>query len=405
MNGRQRAFVAAGAAAVVAALGCDDGGAARSPSWQADIAPLVTQSCLPCHGAEAAFDFSTRAAVVAQRDVMLAAMASGLMPPAGVDRSGNCGDYRGARPIDDEDIAAFASWAATDLCDELGPTTLTTDDGQLARRDVDGELSLRNVNAKEVDGEGWWIPRETAADRDDQHRCFLAGGVADASLVGFEVVAAAHLHHAMIFAVDNPAGATRRDAADAGRGWDCDGPTGVDDTTLVATWTPGAGRVWMPPATGLPLTARLILQLHSNGAAVGDEDDSVVRVFFSRAAQQHLAYVPVNVTGFLLPPGVSEVRVAETNTLENDLVVFGVLPHMHRAGRALALRDGDECLAAVPQYDFGWQETAWLRRPLSLAAGTALDVSCVFDTSDRVGSTHFGEGSADEMCAVFLLAR
>lgn len=377
--------------------GCDVADVAV-PTFGHDVAPLLARSCLSCHDGSTAGQrvFARYDDVVAQRELMWAAMASGLMPPQGVDRSGACGDWEGARPIDDDDVALFAAWIDAGMPE--GEATVPPPTAIQGRDDVDGALVIAG---------GAWIPRADATVALDQHRCFVVNGpVEPAMLVGLDVDASAatHLHHAMLFAV--PAeNAARAHALDVdGTGWDCDGPPRVG-STLVATWTPGAAQIWWPAGTGTPLSSTLILQLHSHGADDGAVDASRLRLFFSSSPQRTLAYVPIDATGFSLPPGLDVVDDARVTVLEQDLQVFGVLPHMHAAGRAIELRQAaGGCVVDVPAFDFGWQETAWLSAPRSLAAGSALELSCSWSTRERSTPTRWGESSDDEMCTVFLLA-
>ena len=90
----------------------------------------------------------------------------------------------------------------------------------------------------------------------------------------------------------------------------------------------------------------------------------------------------------------------------DDVTVHGVFPHMHTLGKSVTLEveaDGEtECLARSARWRFDWQDTAFFDTPISLAASTRLDLTCVWDTSERLEVTRWGEDSFDEMCTIFL---
>ena len=98
-------------------------------------------------------------------------------------------------------------------------------------------------------------------------------------------------------------------------------------------------------------------------------------------------------------------------SLNGDLDVFGVFPHMHIAGRGLRIVAFDRgqtepptCLVQARRWDYDWQELALYDEALALQDGATLDLTCSFSTLDRTETTPWGEDTLDEMCMVFLLA-
>jgi hypothetical protein len=87
---------------------------------------------------------------------------------------------------------------------------------------------------------------------------------------------------------------------------------------------------------------------------------------------------------------------------------------MHLRGKDFEYRvvypDGKgEILLRVPHYDFGWQSTYRLARPLRLPAGTRIECTAHFDNSadnpnnpDPGKLVRWGEQTWDEMMIGFL---
>ena len=86
-----------------------------------------------------------------------------------------------------------------------------------------------------------------------------------------------------------------------------------------------------------------------------------------------------------------------------------MLPHMHLRGKAfrydLILPDGrTETLLNIPRYDFNWQTSYKLLKPLEVPAGARLRVTAWYDNSaenpvnpDPSRDVGYGEQTWDEM--------
>ncbi|HEX4129237.1 MAG TPA: redoxin domain-containing protein [Pirellulales bacterium] len=110
-----------------------------------------------------------------------------------------------------------------------------------------------------------------------------------------------------------------------------------------------------------------------------------------------------------IPPGAAEHRVEHTATVERDLLLLAMFPHMHLRGRSFtyeaAYPDGRrETLLHVPRWDFNWQHRYELAEPKLLPAGTVLRAVAVYDNSaanpanpDPAAWVYTGERSHDEM--------
>ena len=91
------------------------------------------------------------------------------------------------------------------------------------------------------------------------------------------------------------------------------------------------------------------------------------------------------------------------------MIIYRLTPHAHFRGRASQFTavypDGrEELLLSVPKYDFNWQTTYTLAKPLQVPAGTKIVHTTVYDNSsqnpanpDPNRTVPWGEQSFDEM--------
>ena len=99
---------------------------------------------------------------------------------------------------------------------------------------------------------------------------------------------------------------------------------------------------------------------------------------------------------------------SKSTTLQSNVTLWGVAPHMHMLGRdahieATAPDGQSSCLIDIPKWDFHWQGLYFYAAPtgVSLAAGTQLTYSCTWDNPGSA-SISWGEATTDEMCITYL---
>src|SRR5690606_7608675 len=115
-----------------------------------------------------------------------------------------------------------------------------------------------------------------------------------------------------------------------------------------------------------------------------------------------------------IPPGASHYEVKATRVFEKDAMVISLLPHMHYRGKAfkyeIVYPDGKrEPILDVPKYDFNWQTTYELSKPLRIPAGAKLECTAVYDNSkdnpfnpNPRTTVYWGEQTWEEMMIGFL---
>jgi hypothetical protein len=154
----------------------------------------------------------------------------------------------------------------------------------------------------------------------------------------------------------------------------------------------------------------LVFQVHYTTNGKAGHDRSRIGVIFSRdiPRQRVLMLAAANIH-FLIPPGDPDYRVEASVTLQHESTLIYLLPHMHLRGKSFEFRarfpDGEtQALLAVPHYSYGWQLSYYLRDPIKLPAGTAIECTAHFDNSsgnpdnpDPTKAVRFGAQSWDEM--------
>jgi hypothetical protein len=89
-----------------------------------------------------------------------------------------------------------------------------------------------------------------------------------------------------------------------------------------------------------------------------------------------------------IPAGAESYSASREYTFEEDVEILSFLPHMHLRGKAaqyeITYPDGrHETLLHVPNYDFNWQHTYRFARPVLAPAGSVLRFTLWWDNSEN----------------------
>jgi len=242
-------------------------------------------------------------------------------------------------------------------------------------------------------------------DAEEAYLCFGfdAGAVANGTISGVrwsppDPASAYQIHHALLYAIpsDYP-----------------DGPFACDGTPAGAValhmWSPGGSDLMLPVDTALKLpqgTLRLGVQAHIRRVGSGPAAEARFTLCEGSPAPAHLAAF----FAYASPvPAIRPLHV-ETSvgscTLTAGLHLWSVWPHMHLAGKEIAvdLLRGDgtaTVLVDVNPWAFHQQRTY----PLSVdaSAGDKLETHCTWEnTTDQYILP--GPRTEDEMCTTALIA-
>lgn len=181
---------------------------------------------------------------------------------------------------------------------------------------------------------------------------------------------------------------------------------------LIHSFAPGTrGDVW-PDGMGvrMPADTELMLQLHYVRSEEPEKDRSSVGIIFAKQRPKQIVEQQwVQNYYFKIPAQAANHEARACHTLEKDVEVRGIGPHMHLRGKDMELKailpgGASETLVRVPAYDFNWQTTYLLKEPRLLPAGTRLEVTAHYDNSagnpfnpDPKVDVRWGDPTTDEM--------
>lgn len=298
----------------------------------------------------------------------------------------------------------------------------------------------------------------------DDYRCFLI----DPKLAGQAYLTGAQfqpqnpevVHHAIFFRLDPQQAAKAKDldASTPGQGWTCFGDAGVRDASWVSHWAPGTNEILLDPTYGyqMPVGGKLVMQVHYNtlglkGPPGTDQSSIRLRLTDQPLRQLHTELFPAQVELPCTPQesgplcdrtaAVADVgrrfgedskqQVAQLEQfcannkpvpgptqhcdlpVEEPVTAHALAGHMHLLGRSIKVelnpgKPGAQTLLDVPAYNFDDQALRPLAKPVQLAKGDVVRVTCTHDAGLRAQLPQlrelqpryvvWGEGTSDEMC-------
>jgi hypothetical protein len=137
-------------------------------------------------------------------------------------------------------------------------------------------------------------------------------------------------------------------------------------------------------------------------------------IFSTTKPTERVLSLAATTTDFAIPPGDSNYRVDSKIMLQDDAMLINLLPHMHFRGKDFEYRviypTGEKAtLLDVPHYDFNWQLTYDLAKPILLPKGTVIECTAHYDNSannkynpDPTKEVHYGEQTWEEMMFGFF---
>lgn len=381
-------------------------------TYSEHVAPILARHCVACHaeGGIAPLALDDYAGASQFSSVIAAVTTAREMPPFAADHGGECGSFRDARWLDEEEIEVLSAWHEAGAPE--GPPREPPPLEPLP--ELGGELLIAAMTTE-------YTP---STAQPDDYRCFVVPGAPidgpELFVTGFAVRPgnAAVVHHVIVYAPKGEAATAQvqaLDDAEEGPGYTCFGTAQVP-AGVAAAWAPGGGATHYPPGTGIRLQpgAPLVLQLHYNTLAAGElRDRTEVDLEVVREGVRPARFAGLADLQLELPPGEVEahagieVEVGNTGNITGPVDLLGVFPHMHTLGRTLEIdRSGPSdsgCVIDVPRWDFHWQRLYFYDEPIRLDPADRLSMRCTYDTRSRDEVTRHGEGTLDEMCVAGLL--
>jgi peroxiredoxin len=383
-----------------------------APTYSKDVAAILQKNCQECHrkGQVGPFALDTYEQARKRAQDIATVADDRSMPPWKASR--NVGlKFQHDRSLSDRDIDTIQAWA------EAGAP-----EGNRADLPPPPKFS-----------EGWTIEGgpdlvldigtdfEVPATGDDVYRCFVVPTNLPrdmyVSAIEYQPGNRRVVHHILAY-VETKGEARKRDVADPGPGYQCFSGPGVRIDGDLGGWAPGSQPSQLPDGIGrsLPKGADVIIQVHYHPNGKTEVDRTRIALRFSRKpVRQTLHWNLAANPELKLPAGESNVEVQAAWQAPVDVVAYAVAPHMHLLGKDMLMTvtypDGrTEELIKIDDWDFNWQYSYYLEKPLDLPKGSVVKVVAHFDnSSDNPRNPNkppkevtWGEATTDEMCIGFI---
>ncbi|MDB5341410.1 MAG: Peroxiredoxin [Planctomycetaceae bacterium] len=191
----------------------------------------------------------------------------------------------------------------------------------------------------------------------------------------------------------------------------------ISEKNWIVAAAPGDEPLRLPPGVGrkIPAGSKLVWQLHYTPTGKPETDRSQVGFKFCKTPPEKTARVyGIDNKRFIIPSGNANYRVEARHTVGHPVTLLGMMPHMHLRGKSFEYKatypDGrTEVLLSVPQFDFNWQNSYRLEKPLLIPEGTKIDCVAQFDNSpgnpantDATTKVTWGDQTWEEMMIGYL---
>jgi peroxiredoxin len=392
-----------------------------------DVLPILQTHCQQCHrpGEVGPFALMTYKQAVAWGNDIKEYTQSRKMPPwkpvEGVA-------FHNQRKLSDQELKTLASWVDDDMPagnakDTPKPRSFT-EGWQLGKPD----LVLTVPSDMTVGASG-----------KDLFRCFVlpTGLTEDKYVIGLEVRPGNKriVHHTLNF-FDKTGQArkleqrekdrTRKpNEQDFGPGYSASMGVGFLPIRGTGTfgglggWAPGQQARRLPAGYGYPLPkgSDVVVQTHYHRNGRVEKDRLTIGLYFAKDNTGIKPFKNAVIPGRFLaiPAGASKYRVTGAIVCEEDGELQSVMPHMHMLGKEIKVTmtppgGKAQTLLNITDWDYNWQETYFLDRPIKFKNGTKFNVEAIYDNSDKNPNNpfnppqwvRFGEQTDNEMCFVFL---
>jgi len=391
-----------------------------SVTYYKDVAPIVQNRCQECHrpGEVAPMSFMTYDQVRPWAKAMKTAVLTKKMPPWSADP--HYGKFSNDRSLSQSEMDTLVAWvdggaAAGNPKDAPKPRQYT-EGWQIGKPDMVFELPTPiDVPASGiVDYTYVVIPTNFTEDK----------------WVQFAEVrpdARSAVHHVLAFL--RPPGNSFMKDAQPGVPYIPQRPTAANGQRgqgniqeqipgeMLVGYAPG-----LPPSQTKPGEAKLIkagsdivLQLHytPNGKAVTDR--TKFGLIFAKEPPLKRVMSMMAINYFIkIPAGDPNYEAHSRATLQQDVNLVSLLPHMHLRGKDFIYKavypSGEtQVLLSVPKYDFSWQIQYALDQELLLPKGTRIECTAHYDNSannpanpDPTKEVRWGDQTFEEMMVGFF---
>jgi len=403
---------------------------AAVPTFTKDVAPIIFNNCTTCHraGEVAPMTFLSYEDVRPWAKVIKTKTQAREMPPWGADPEHSL-KMRNDRSLSKQQIDTIAAWVdggAPKGNDADLPAMPKFAEGWTYGREPDYILEMPIEFTIPAEGElGVQMFYSKVPFAEDRFAEVLEIRPGNRSVV----------HHAGVFVVDIPEGATidaqgrliapnGKPATDRGEGL-----AGRADTTALPgankllSWVPGRGVDAHRADIGkrIPAGKYINWQIHYNPIGKAQTDRTRLGIWFNKVPVTHELLIrqagdPLATTkGGLslyraegkeveytadegstrrrsktpnIPPYAENWKLTGITPVTEDITLYAMSPHMHLRGKSLrwviVYPDGrEQTILDVPKFDFNWQIQYELAEPLKIPAGSKILGIGAYDNSPK----------------------
>lgn len=388
--------------------------APKKPTYYEDVEPILMERCQSCHrpGEIGPMPLLDYAQVRPWAKAIKASVSSKKMPPWFADKGSV--HFTNDRSMSATEIDTISAWA----------------DAGAPAGNIKARKPLRTFT------EGWNIPKPDvvlgmkqdfpvpAGSKIDYQYIVIPTGFTEDKWVNMVEARPSDrsvVHHVVVF-IRDPKSRWLRDAkpyepfVPNRKGAERRIDVGGGGNEILHTYTPGnLPDIWKPnQAKLIPAGADLVFQMHYTSTRKDTKDRTDIGLVFAKQApEQRIMTLITGSEDFVIPPGESNYRATGAMTIPNDATLLTFFPHMHLRGKGFEyyLVDGDkrEPLLKLSKYDFNWQLTYQLAKPIDLKRGMKIEAVGIFDNSpnnpwnpDPKAEVRWGEQSWEEMSYGFF---
>ena len=380
------------------------------PTFTKDVAAILQAKCQNCHRRDHVGPFPLETYEQARKRAadIAVVVADRIMPPWKPER-GFGPKLKHDQSLTAAEIAVIEAWA------EAGAPRGDPKDMPPPRRfATDWKLGTPDLILEPA--EDFLIP----ASGPDTYRCFVlpTNLARDTyfSAIDFRPANLRVVHHITAF-LDVSGAARQRDEAEPGPGYTSFSGPGIPDFDMLGFWAAGHEPIPLPKGIGfrLPRQVDVILQIHYHPSGKPEVDRTRLGLYAARTpVKQALHWNAAQNFEFQLPPRQANIEVKASWFIPLELEALAVSPHMHLLGKdmrmTLTYRDGRTLdLISIPDWDPAWQSMYHFDKPITLPAGSVVNVVAHFDNSAHPRNPNqppklvkWGHSVNDEMCDAFI---
>jgi mono/diheme cytochrome c family protein len=364
-----------------------------APVFSKDVAPILFKHCVECHraGEVAPMPLTSYKEVRPWAKAIRDRVVARTMPVWLADP--RYGSFRNDPRLSQIEIDTIASWVASgapegDAKDtpalpkfeegwRLGKPDLIIDMGTDFEVPAEGVLPVQSFRVPSGFKEDRWV---SAAEVHPGNRAIV--------------------HHMMVFLEEpgEPSGIEGRDAPLAG-------------------YAPGSSPRNVEPGMAALVKAgsTFRFQVHYTPNGTASKDRSYLGLYFAKGPVRYRALSQTTINAFFrIPPGDPNHEVKSSWTVEEDVQLTGLIPHMHFRGKdfkyTLTYPDGrQQVLLYVPRYDFNWQLEYDFKDYVNVPKDARIDCVAHFDNSvnnpfnpDPAEEVRWGDQTWEEMMATWI---